>query len=301
MSPIMSMTGFGRGDASNHLGCFEMEIKSVNHRFLESRVHLPRQIQMNFLEPALNRLLKTKFQRGKVDVSVRWSPSPEAQARARFNRDLIREYSEELEEVAKNCGRPDEKVSLEYILSLPGVSETDIPELDETELQNLAGAALGEAMDHLLEERRREGGALESELRQRLENIAELREKVLERREQVLENYRERLMKKAEEWARDTSIQIEPGRLESEIMMYADRSDITEELVRLQAHIEAFLKALDSPEDEAQGKPLDFLTQELLRETNTIASKSRDTDLASSVLVMKNEIEKIREQILNVE
>jgi uncharacterized protein (TIGR00255 family) len=297
----MSMTGYGRGEAGGAAGVFEVEIKSVNHRFLEAKVYLPRQLQMNQLETPLTRRVKEKLGRGKVDVSVRWNPSPEYQPRARFNREVLGIYDREVADMARALGRADEKIRLEFLLGLPGVSETDAPELEEAWIEELATVALDAALDKLLDERRREGAALEEELRGRLDNMEAMRAEIESRRDEVVASFRERLQKKAEDWARDAGIQIDAGRLEAEVMLYVDRSDVTEELVRLKTHIDAFRDALSRPENEAQGKALDFLGQEFLRETNTIASKSRDTGIAALVLSLKGEIEKIKEQVLNVE
>jgi uncharacterized protein (TIGR00255 family) len=296
MANTMSMTGFGTAEKQSELGVFSVEIKSVNHRFLEPRVYLPR--DFSALELPLTRIVKDRLGRGKVDASVRWTPSPERQPKARFNSEMVRQYDASVREMASLLER-DEKVSLEFLLQLPGVMETSSTDEDATPLAELAASALGAALDALIEDRRREGAVLEQEILSRLDNLATLASEVEARREVVTEAYREKLRKKAEEWAQSASIQIDPGRLEAEVLMFAERSDITEELVRLRTHVEAFraLFAASGP----QGKPMEFLTQELLRESNTIASKSRDTAIGSAVLTMKNEIEKIREQILNVE
>ena len=298
MAGTMSMTGFGTGESRSELGVFAVEIKSVNHRFLEPRVYLPR--ELSSLELPLTRLVKDRLGRGKVDVSVRWTPSPECLPKAAFSLAVLRQYEAAVREAAGLLGR-DETVSLEFLLGLPGVMETTATDADTSPLAELAASAINQALDALVEERRREGAVLEREVLSRLDNLAGLAQEVEARREQVVEAYRERLRKKAEEWAQTASFQLEPGRLEAEVLMFAERSDITEELVRLRAHVEAFRAAFTGTSAGPQGKPMEFLSQELLREANTMASKSRDTAVSSAVLGMKNEIEKIREQILNVE
>jgi len=298
MSPLKSMTGFGRADLSSDIGSFAVEIKAVNHRFLDARIHLPR--ELSSLEIPLLKTLKSRLGRGKVEVSVRWTPSGHAVARMRFNRELLREYQAELALRAVPL-RPEDAVPFEYVLSLPGVAEKDAPQVDQEEILKLADDALVQALDILVAEREREGVVLERELLLRLDNMASMRTQIEEQSGEVVEAFRQRLAKKAAEWAEATSLQVEGGRLETEVMMFAERSDITEELTRLAAHLEAYREAMAADDDAPRGKPLEFLTQELLRETNTIASKARDTSILSTVLAMKHEIEKIREQVMNVE
>ena len=297
MTSIMSMTGFGQAERTSDLGTFAIEIKSVNHRHLELKAYLPR--EMAHLELAMQRAAKARLGRGKVDISVRWVPSATYIPKVSFNRALVLHYQSELANVATPLQRED-KVSFEFLLNLPGVMERETALPDEDALTALAIGALDEALDNLIVQRKREGEALEDELRMRLDKLEQMRSYIESRREDVIVAYRERLMKKAEEWAQMGSVAIEPGRLETEVLLYAERSDITEELVRLKAHLEAFHGLLDNP-TEPQGKPIEFLTQELLRETNTVASKTRDLAIGTTVLEMKNEIEKIREQSLNVE
>lgn len=304
MTPLMSMTGFGRAEAESPLGTCVVEIKTVNHRFLEPRVYLPRDLAA--LEIPLTRRIKERLARGKVDVGIRWTPAPETAPQMRFNEKLFQDYHVRIHRLAAHVGESC-CVPIEYILELPGVSEKTSPEIDEGAIEALLAEALDKALDSLTDERAREGQALANEIAHRLDALDALREKIDQHRGAVVAAYRERLEKKAEEWAQDARISVEPGRLEAEIMLFADRADVTEELVRLQTHIQAFRDMLDGAEQaaasqaESRGKPMEFLTQELLRETNTIASKARNTELTAHVLAMKNEIEKVREQVLNVE
>lgn len=298
MSPISSMTGFGRGQNISDTGTFVVEIKSVNHRYAEIKVYVPR--EMGALELPLTRVVKEKVSRGKIDVSVRWTPSLQFAPRAVFNVPLLERYEVEIAEISGNLQR-HERVPLDFLLSLPGVMDKSSTTLDEEALQASVDVALADALAAFSADRAREGAALAAEIGQRLDNLESLRSSIAGRVGEVVEAYRLRLLKKAEEWAQIGSVQIDPGRLEAEVLMFADRSDITEELVRLQTHIAAFRQAIKGGSGEAQGRPMEFLTQELLREVNTIASKSRDTAIAAHVLTMKNEIEKVREQVLNVE
>ena len=295
---VRSMTGFGRAAKTSETGGFVMEIKSVNHRFLDSRIYLPR--DLSSLEIPLSKILKKRLARGKVDVSVQWTPAADYLPRLEFDRELLKHYQTEIVNLAQPL-RCEDQVPFEYLLSLPGVSEKKTPDLDLGPVLDLASETLGEALDALVAERGREGEALRQDLAERLDNLETNRAAIEERREEVVEAFRARLKKKAKEWAASVSVQMDEGRLETEILLFAERSDVTEELTRLAVHIVAFRKDLEAEDGEPKGKPLEFLTQELLRETNTIASKARDTDILSRVLEMKNEIEKIREQIMNVE
>lgn len=294
----MSMTGFGRAESLSDLGAVTIEIKSVNHRFLEPRLFLPRDLAS--LELPLLRIVKQRLTRGKVDVSIRWQPSPTYTPKASFNAPLVERYATEVRAIAETLGL-SEPVRLDYLLSLPGVQQTDSPRLDDTEILGQLSATLEQAIETLQAERRREGLSLEGDLLARLETLRASKRDIDARGGEVLDAYRAKLAKKAVEWAQSASIAIDAGRLETEVLMFAERSDITEESVRLEMHIDAFRDALSKPDLPPQGKSMDFLSQELLRETNTIASKSRDCAIASTVISMKNEIEKIREQAMNIE
>lgn len=298
MTMTCSMTGFGRGESCSEIGAFTVEVRSVNHRYLESRVHVPR--QLGVLEGALTRMIKSRIRRGKVDASVKWQPAPRYGARVRFNQAMLQEYMIELEEMLAALGR-ETSLPVPYLLDLPGVSETEEPAIDEAELLSLAGEALVAALENLNREREREGAELRKDILTRIETLKQQRLSILEQRETAAEKWREKMRAKAEQWASAEGVQIEPGRLEQEVLLLVERSDITEELVRLEAHFTAFEEAFVSSDAPSLGKALEFLTQELLRETNTIASKSRDSAIAGAVLTMKGEIEKIREQVLNLE
>lgn len=298
MTPIKSMTGFGRAEKASDLGTLTIELKTVNHRYLDSRVHFPRELSMLEI-PLINRI-KKQLSRGKLEMTIRWQPSEALISRAQFNEALLRQYLEELGGIAENLGRND-TVSFEYLLGLPGIMQKGCETAPDEALLALGTEVLDEALGVLVEVRSREGQALAEELSSRLENMSRMRDEIHERAPEVTAIYRERLKKKADEWARAASVQVEDGRLEVEVMLFADRSDVTEELVRLSTHIQAFREMLDAPDGAPQGKPMEFLVQELLRETNTVASKSRDTSITATVLQMKSEIEKIREQVMNVE
>jgi uncharacterized protein (TIGR00255 family) len=298
MSPIRSMTGFGRSEVTTPLGVFCVEIKAVNHRFLDARVHLPR--EFSALEIPMLKTVKDRVGRGKLEVLVRWTPAGGTAFLQRFNRPALEVYQRDLREMAQSLGHADGP-SFEFLLGLPGVAEKEFSLFDSPELLEQAQQALNEALDELLAERLREGRALVLEFLERLDALERLRLRVEERQPEVTEAYRARLDKRAEEWAKMASVELDKIRLETEVLMFAERADVREELVRLNTHLAAFRQMLDLEDDKSQGRQMEFLCQELLREANTIASKARDTAIISSVLEMKNEIEKIREQIMNIE
>jgi uncharacterized protein (TIGR00255 family) len=298
MPPIASMTGYGRAEKTTELGTFSAEVKTVNHRFLETRVHVPRELSR--FEIPLQRVIDERLSRGKVDASIRWKPSPGYASKAVFNEDLLERYATEIARIAENLDRED-TVSLEFLLGLPGVSDGDTLELDDDVILEQSTNCLNEALDVLIDERRREGKSLADALLALLNNLDAQRMDIAGQTQSVVDACRERLMKKASEWAQSASIQVDPGRLEAEVLMFADRADVTEELTRLETHITAFREALTNESLPSQGKPLDFLTQELLREANTTASKARNSAIVALVLSMKNTIEKIREQVMNIE
>ena len=299
MSALRSMTGFGRAEKSAAVGNFAVEIRSVNHRFLDVHVALPR--DLSWLEMPLMAAAKGRLARGKVEALVRWTPAPDHVPRARFNAALLDAYAVELARIAEELGRREEKVSLEFLLTLPGVQEREAMDADQEAILALAEATLGEALERLVAERTREGAALHATFRGLLGGLLERRAQVEARRGEVVEVYRQRLRKRAAEWAESAQVRVDEARLETEILLYAERSDISEELMRLGVHLQAFTALLDATDDKPLGKPMEFLAQEMLRETNTIASTSRDAAILSTVVEMKNEIEKIREQVLNVE
>jgi len=292
------MTGFGRAEVATSLGVFCVEITAVNHRFLDARVHLPREFSP--LEIPMLKTVKDRVARGKIEVLVRWTPAGGMTQLQRFNRQTLEAYQHDLREMAQTLGWADGP-SFEFLLGLPGVAEKEFSPSDNPELLEQAQQALNAALDELLAERAREGRALVLEFLERLDQLERLRARVEERQPEVTEAYRLRLEKRAEEWGKLASVELDKVRLETEILLFAERADVREELVRLSTHLAAFRQMIEMEDDKSLGRQMEFLCQELLREANTTASKARDTVIISAVLEMKNEIEKIREQIMNIE
>jgi uncharacterized protein (TIGR00255 family) len=295
---LTSMTGFGAAAVTTPLGKFSVEIKTVNSRYLDFSFRLPG--TLSFLELRLRDVIAREIRRGKVDYFLKWEPSEACQPRVQLNVAAIEEVLREYRSAAKRLGVQQE-LPMSAVLQLPAVTMVSAPAIDERGIRGAAERATERALRVLCAFRRREGRALLRDLRRRVRSIERAREDLVARKDAVLQRYRKRLLARVREFLRDNKRTIEDARLQTEVLLYADKSDVTEELVRLRSHLEAFRKTLAKGAGEPVGKSLEFLTQELLREVNTIGSKVREVGMANRVLVMKNEIEKIREQIQNIE
>lgn len=297
-SNLKSMTGFGRYQHETSRGLYVVELRSVNNRFLDLSLSLPR--ELNFLESRLRRLFKGETARGKVDCRVRFTTGPDQQPEVRINRELASRYIEGLRSL-QEAGAGGESIPLNVLTGFPGVVEIVNAEYDEDQLWTELEGAVRPAIEKLNEERAREGQALAVQLRDLGARVTELVEAVDAIKDQVVTRYRERLGARIAELEDDTRGKLDPGRLEVEVALYADRCDLSEELVRLRAHIDRLGTLLANEKGEAVGKSLDFLIQEFGREINTICSKARDTDLTGHALEMKNCVESMREQIQNIQ
>jgi uncharacterized protein (TIGR00255 family) len=295
---ISSMTGYGACERETAIGRLMVEVRTVNNRFLDVSVRNPR--EFNAIENAIRDLVKSRLARGKAELFIRWEPAPELTPKIEIDAGLFDAYAKQIQALQARVADKG-PLPLERILDFPGVvSGASGAEIDEETLWQAVSETVSAALDKLVEERLREGAALVADLRIHLETIAEESRSVEKLKDEAVDRWRERLAQKIEDWRAKNNAAIDEGRLESELCFYADRSDVTEELVRLAAHLEKFGATLDSPQGPL-GKDLDFLTQEILREINTLGSKSRDTAIANSVLSMKAATEKIREQVQNLE
>lgn len=290
---IKSMTGFGQGSAEGDDFRVRVDIRSVNNRALDVHTRLPQ--ELSSLEVSLKKQVQVVVKRGRIDVTV--SVEQLRPATFEINRPLVSGYLSALLELKREFGLEGEP-SLELIAKLPGALQVsqDAGALDEKLVSGTA-TALSQALASLTEMRTVEGQELAAELNSRLDNI--------ERQMPAIENeaarlpavYRERLMKRLQEIA--AGAQVDETRVAQEAVMLADRSDISEEIARLKSHI-AQLRELLRSTDEA-GKRLDFILQEMNREANTILSKSNDLAISDAAIVIKTEVEKLREQSQNVE
>ena len=291
---VKSMTGFGRGAAQSDNYSIVLEMKAVNHRFLEISCRLPKQLLG--MEDGLKKQLQQAFSRGKLDVFVTLERTGAKNTVVKVDKELAMAYYNALVEVASACGLPSQ-VQLRDIASFSGVVSLDTAEDDEEEIASLLQTAAAEASANMLSMQQQEGAALAADLNSRLGLIAERLQVIRSAAPQVVADQKARLEQRLSELL--GAVPVDEARLANELAIFADRVDITEELTRLASHMEQFRQTLAS--GEPAGRKLNFIQQEMLRETNTIGSKSSALSINSLVIEVKSELEKIREQIQNIE
>ncbi len=292
---IESMTGFGRCEIVDGERKFTVEIKGVNHRYLDVNIRMPK--QMNFLDTAIRNLLKERILRGKIDLYIGYEDQSEAQTSLTYNEALAGEYLTYLRRMAEDFSLEDD-IRVSTLSRYPEVLTMEEPTVNEEELWNGLQKALDGAVDQFKESRAAEGENLRRDLLQKLDGLTDLVSQIEERAPQILAEYQERLENKVKELLADT--QIDESRIASEVVLFADKMCTDEELVRLRSHIEKMKETLNSDES-GTGRQLDFITQEMNREANTILSKANDLETSNVGIGVKTEIEKIREQIQNIE
>jgi uncharacterized protein (TIGR00255 family) len=292
------MTGFGRAGFQVGELAFEVELRSVNHRYLDARVRLPRLLAG--FEADVRARLQARLGRGKVDLSVTSPGAAGPAPRVEIDLAAARHYLQAAAELRASEGLAGE-LGVAELLALPGVARFVEPELPAESLREGLERAVDAALDAADAMRAREGAALECDLRERLSRVEALADAIASRADTVQRAVRERLRRRAEQLAQETGL-FDEARLHQEIVLAADRLDIAEELVRLRSHVEQFRRVLD---DAGPGKPvgrrLDFLLQEFAREANTVGSKASDAPVAHSIVELKTEIERLREQVQNLE
>ncbi|HEX6989644.1 MAG TPA: YicC/YloC family endoribonuclease [Bacillota bacterium] len=293
MTGPRSMTGFGRGSHTGVVYRVEVEIRSVNHRYREIVARVPRELPG--LEEPVRTEVAARIARGRVDVFVTAQPLPGARP-VRVDTELARRYHGALEQLRQELALPA-PVDLALLAGLPGVVGVDEASSDIETCWLDVRPALDQALAALTGMRDAEGRALAADLAAAADRLAGLVETVAGRAPQVVEEYRARLTQRVQALADE--VHVDPERLAAEVVLFADRADIHEELVRLRSHLGQFRAALGL--DEPVGRKLDFLLQEMNREVNTIGAKAHDAGIASTVVEMKAEIERMREQVQNVE
>ncbi len=295
---IRSMTGFGRASAEVAGRAFEIEVRSVNHRHLDIRVRLPRQMAAH--EALVKSLVQGGLKRGKVDVSLAYAGTASEAGQLELDTVVVDQYVAAARELAERHGLAG-ALAVSDVLSMPGVTRFTETCLPEAELVGVVTAAVEGALRGVDEMRVAEGAALAADLESRLSHVEALADFFEQRAVLVLEAVLERLRRRTEQIRQEVG-PLDESRLHQEIVIAADRLDITEELVRLRSHVEQFrgIMAGDA-EGEPVGRRLDFLLQEMAREANTIGSKANDAPLAQNVVELKTQLERIREQVQNVE
>lgn len=291
---IKSMTGFGRGHAELSGRDITVEIRSVNHRYFEFSSRLPR--NYSFAEEKLKSLLQGKISRGKVEVSVLVQNTAAVSEKITANREVIREYVDALREIKDEMELVDD-LSLSAVMRLPDAFTVVKAEADEEQMWADLKTVAEEALDNFVKMRETEGARMKADLLSRLDTIEKNVEFVESRSPIIVEEYRKRLYDRMCEVLEGKS--VDENRILLEAGIFSEKTAVDEETVRLHSHIAQFRSMLESA--EPIGRKLDFLVQEMNRETNTIGSKVQDIEVTKVVVDQKSEIEKIREQIQNIE
>lgn len=289
------MTGYGRGEKEALGKRISLELKSVNHRYLEVSLRHPRKYLK--MEEKIRKIISEYIKRGHVEVFVKIKNIDQQDVNITIDKEIARKYYNSLNELGEMLNISND-LSLEKIITLPEVVSIEEKEEDIDQIWVHYEEVLRQALEQNTEMRVEEGKHLKDDFLQRIEDLKKLKEKVSSRSPQVTIEYREKLRLRIEELIEKKEI-INEDRLENEIAFFADRSSIVEELVRLDSHFNQFLKNLNL--EEPVGRKLDFLIQEMNREVNTIGSKANDSEISAAVVEMKAELEKIREQVQNIE
>lgn len=291
---MKSMTGYGRGVASNGNRTVSVELKSVNNRFSEISCKLPKALM--YLDDTVQKRIKSVISRGSIDVYLTYENLSESSKKLTIDRALASEYAN----VAKTLRtefRLNDDFGVTAMLRTPDVVSVSVPEDDREEVIMLARLATDEAIVKLDEMRRTEGEAVKNDLLKLVANLTEYLNKAKERAPLVVTDYKAGLIKRIKELL--DGYEADEAKIINEVAFFADKADINEEIQRLGSHIDQFVSICG--ENAPQGRRLDFLSQEMVREVNTMGSKSNDITLTGYVVAMKNEVEKIKEQIRNVE
>ena len=291
---IKSMTGFGRCEVAEAERKITVEMKSVNHRYLDVSMKMPK--KLNFFEASIRSLLKEYIQRGKVDLFLSYEDFTESGGTVRYNREAAAEYLKYLKQMEEEFSLKND-VSVTALARFPEVFSLEEADLDEEGIWKTLEKALRGAAESLMRTRISEGEALKNDLLTKLDGMLEHVAFIEARAPQIMAEYRQNLEAKVKELLADA--QVDESRLAMEVTIFADKVCVDEELVRLRSHIETTRKTL--LEGGSVGRKLDFIAQEMNREANTILSKTGDLTTSDHAIELKTEIEKRREQIQNIE
>lgn len=291
---IKSMTGFGRCEVSEGDRKIVVEMKSVNHRYLDVSMKMPK--KLNFFDSAIRTVLKEYIQRGKVDIFITYEDLSESKVALTYNPGVAAQYVEYFRQMEEQFQlKNDMQVSV--LARCPEVLVMEEQQEDEDEIWHILEEALRGACEKFVETRIREGEALKNDLTAKLDEMLKMVAFIEERSPQILSEYRQKLEGKVKELLADT--QVDESRIATEVTIFADKICVDEEMVRLKSHVQATKAALEA--GGSIGRKLDFIAQEMNREANTTLSKANDLELSNCAIDLKTEIEKVREQIQNIE
>ncbi|MST80882.1 YicC/YloC family endoribonuclease [Bilifractor porci] len=291
---IYSMTGFGRSELQNEQHKFTVEVKSVNHRYLEPSIRCPR--RLSSFENNIRNIVKEYACRGKIDISVSFEDYTCSNLHLKYNEELASRYAEYAAEIEKKFLLPND-LTVSKLMACPEVLTMEEEPSDDTELWEELEKTLRDALEKFRQSRNTEGMHLQQDLLGKLDHMEENLNRLIRRAPGILEDYKARLREKTRELLEDA--QVDESRIAAEVVLFADKICTDEETVRLQSHINNMRTELKR--GGGVGRKLDFLAQEMNREANTILSKSNDKDTTELAVELKTEIEKIREQIQNIE
>ena len=291
---VKSMTGFGRSEIANEEYKIIVEIKAVNHRYCDMNVKLPK--KLNYFEANIRNLLKDYIQRGKVDVFVSYEDYSQSNVYVKYNKDIAAEYVKHLNSMVDELGVRDD-ISACALGRFQEVFSLEEQAGDEEEIWEKLKTSVEEAASKFVESRINEGENLKNDLVAKLDNMSRLVAFIEEKAPQIIADYKKRLTTKVDELCANTH--IDEQRIATEVVIFADKVCVDEEMVRLKSHIESTKQIL--LEGGAVGRKLDFIAQEMNREANTILSKSNSLEVSDVGIDLKTEIEKVREQIQNLE
>lgn len=291
---IKSMTGFGRCEVITAEHKISVEMKAVNHRYLDLSIKMPK--KFNFFEAGIRNLLKTYIQRGKVDIFINYEDYTEEMMCLKYNSSLAAEYMNHFTKMEEQFGIAND-VKVSVLARMPEVLTMEQAPEDEEELWKQLSEAVEEAAGKFVESRVVEGEKLKSDMLEKLDGMLLLVDFIEGRSPQIIAEYRARLEDKVKELLENTT--VDEGRIAAEVTIYADKICVDEETVRLRSHIDSTKKELLA--GGSVGRKLDFIAQEMNREANTILSKANDLEISDKAIMLKTEIEKVREQIQNIE
>ena len=291
---IKSMTGFGRGEISEGQRKYTVEIKAVNHRYLDVSVKMPK--KLNFFEASIRGLLKEYVQRGKVDLYITYEDLSEQTVSVKYNADVAASYLKYLREMSETFSLEDD-VRVSTLSRYPEVFSMEEQEIDEAGIWKDLERALRMAAEAFVESRVKEGENLKRDLLDKLKGMLLHVAYIEDNSQKIIEEYKEKLQAKVRDLMEDS--RIDEGRLLMEVTLFADKICVDEEIVRLKSHIEMVKNTLLA--GGSIGRKLDFIVQEMNREANTILSKTTDLEISNRGIELKTEIEKVREQIQNIE